>query len=786
MFKFYLMLYLNLTCFYLTSVAQSPYKISGQIRNEQGEPINAVTILIKENLRGTQTDTIGRFVIDKLKQGEYTLIISALGYEKRFQQVVVNKASVNNINIRLKASAQSLKEVNVLGKQESHDNLIDFTRTPMPSTIISRKQIEMMGSRRLDEVLKEQTGLAIVNDIGSGARAVGLQLQGFDSGYTMIMIDGQPMTGRNSGNFDLSRITVANIERIEIIKGASSCLFGSEALAGVVNIVTRQNISQSQGLASLRYGSFNTVDATLEGETPFAGGRGSGYISGNYYRTDGFNANPYLSEGKTAPPYDSYTIQGRGRYTLSKMNALNVTGRYAVRNSVNQTAYNTVPTRDVLVEKDLNASAILNTNYNSGLRLKTQYYLTRYATDQNITNLTGEVVIPTNNFVQYLHRGELQASQTYWGTMVLTGGTGIQYETMNNNLYSGTKNQSTAFIYGQADWKLSDQLGLTGGVRGEHHSRYGSSFNPSFGVKYQPAKTLTLKAAIATGFKTPDFRQLYLNFTNLAGGGYTVLGTDVFAAELQKLQDAGQIATVFANAAKVSTLKPERSVAYSAGFTLQLSASIKADVNGFYNDVRNFINTDQVASKKGGQQVFSYFNIDRAFLTGADVGLSWRVTRGFNISAGYQLLYAKDKGVIDSIKAGKGNYAQVYDTNTGQTRRSKVSDYFGLNNRSRHMANVKFTYEYEPKGITGTFRANYRGKYGFQEANLPNGFLDPYDTYVSSFFLFNASVQKKLMNNHFSVQLTADNIFNYRDQLMPAQSGRTIMLGLNYRFFKQQ
>jgi outer membrane receptor for ferrienterochelin and colicins len=370
--------------------------------------------------------------------------------------------------------------------------------------------------------------------------------------------------------------------------------------------------------------------------------------------------------------------------------------------------------------------------------------------------------------------------------MVLTGGTGIQYETMKNNLYSGTKNQSTAFIYGQADWKLSDQFGLTGGVRGEHHSRYGSSFNPSFGVKYQPAKTLTLKAAIATGFKTPDFRQLYLNFTNLAGGGYTVLGTDVFAAELQKLQDAGQIATVFANAAKVSTLKPERSVAYSAGFTLQLSASVKADINGFYNDVRNFINTDQVASKKGGQQVFSYFNIDRAFLTGADVSLGWRVTRGFNVSAGYQLLYAKDRGVIDSIKAGKGNYAQVYDTNIGQTRRSKVSDYFGLNNRSRHMANVKFTYEYDPKGITGTFRVNYRSKYGFQEANLPNGFLDPYDTYVSSFFLFNASVQKKLMNNHFSVQLTADNIFNYRDQLMPAQSGRTIMLGLNYRFFKQQ
>jgi outer membrane receptor for ferrienterochelin and colicins len=784
MFKIYLMLLMS--CFGLIAAADPLYSIRGQVHNEQGEPLIAVSILIKENLLGTQTDTIGRFVIDKLKPGEYTLIISAVGYEKKFQRISINKTSVNNINLSLKRLAQNLKEVNVLGKQESHDNLIDFTRTPMPATVITRKQIEMMGSRRLDEVLKEQTGLAIVNDIGSGARAVGLQLQGFDSGYTMIMIDGQPMTGRNSGNFDLSRITVANIERIEIIKGASSCLFGSEALAGVVNIVTRQNIAQSQGLASVRYGSFNTLDATLEGETPFAGGKGSGYLSGNYYSTDGFNANPYLSEGKTAPPYNSYTLQGRARYTLSKMNALNITGRYAVRNSVNQTAYNTTPSRDVLNEKDLNASAILNTNFNSGWRVKTQYYLTRYATDQNIINLTGGYVIPSNNFVQYLHRGELQAAQTYFGTMVLTGGTGIQYETMNDNLYSGAKSQSTAFVYGQADWKISDELGITGGVRGEHHSRYGSSLNPSFGLKYQPVKALTLKAAVATGFKTPDFRQLYLNFTNLAGGGYTVLGTDVFAAELQKLQDAGQISAVFANAARVTTLKPERSVAYSAGFTVQLNANLKADVNGFYNDVRNFINTDQVASKTGGQQVFSYFNIDRALLAGADIGLNWKAARRLNISAGYQLLYAKDRGVIDSIKAGTGNYAQVYDPNTSQTRRSKVSDYFGLNNRSRHMANIKFTYEYEPKGITATFRVNYRGKYGFQEANRPNGFLDPYDTYVSGFFLLNASLQKTLMDKHFSIQVTADNFMNYRDQLMPAQSGRTIMLGLNYRFFKNK
>jgi outer membrane receptor for ferrienterochelin and colicins len=468
---------------------------------------------------------------------------------------------------------------------------------------------------------------------------------------------------------------------------------------------------------------------------------------------------------------------------LSTVNTLNFTGRFASRHSVNDKSYTGSPTKDILDEDDLNGSAVLNTNLSSGLRIKSQYYLTRYATGQNITDLTSNEIIPGNNFTQYLHRGEVQASKIWFNSLVLTSGLGTQYETMDNDQFQGGKHQQNSFFYTQGDWKVSNKMEMIGGARFEHHSRYGSSLTPSFGINYQPIKILTLKAAIATGFKTPDFRQLYLVFTNFAGGGYTVLGTEQFATELKRLQDAGEISAVFPNAQKVGSLKPERSVSYSAGFTLTPMPTFKIDVNGFYNNVHNFINTDQVASKKGGQQVFTYFNIDKAFLTGLDVGLSWIAAKGLTIAAGYQLLYAKDRGVIDSIKAGTGNYAKVYDPNLGADRRSKVSDYFGLTNRSRHMANIRFSYEYEPKGITASFRVNYRSKYGFMESNRSNGFLDPYDTYVAGFFLLNASVQKTLLNKHMAVQLTADNILNYRDMLMPGQSGRMILVGLNYRFF---
>lgn len=760
---------------------QSKGSLKGIITDEHNNIISGASILLEPDHRSAIANKKGEFELSHLYTGTYKIRVTAVGFTTYTADIEVTAKT--NINIKLQSAENGLDEININSTSHNPDNLIDMIHTVMPSTIITRKTIEQMGSRRLDEVLKEQTGLAIVSDIGSGNRAVGLQMQGFDSGYTMILIDGQPMVGRNSGNFDLSRITVSNIERIEIIKGASSCLYGSEALAGVVNIVTRKNITQPQALVAVRYGSFNLTDVTLEGETPFAGKKGSVYLSSNYYRTDGFNSNPYLQEGKTAPPFNSLSLQARGRYLVNEISTLNFNGRYNTRNSINEINYGVGSSTDVLDEKDFNASVSFNNNFRSGLKLKTQYYLTRYQTTQEINDLNTGVIIPGNEFSQYLHRGEIQASKELLKSLSITGGAGGAYEHLNDASYGNAKNMSNYFAYWQADWNTSDKLSFTGGTRYDYHNKYGSKLNPSVGLRYTPIKNLTFKAAVGTGFKTPNFQQLYLVFTNIQTG-YTVLGAEVFAKELQVLKDAGQIASVWPAASRVGGLAPERSVSYSTGFTFTPTKSLKLDVNVFYNDIKNFINSEQVATKTSGQQVFSYINIARAYLTGTEIGLSWSATKSLNINAGYQLLYAIDRGVLDSIKTGQGLYGQVYDLDQNTTRRSTKSDYFGMSNRSRHMANIKFIYDHEKSGTIGSFRINYRSKYGFMDANRANNFIDKYDTFVRSFFLFNASVQKNFYHKHLALQLTADNILDYHDQLMPAQQGRAIIGGITWKFFK--
>jgi outer membrane receptor for ferrienterochelin and colicins len=660
------------------------------------------------------------------------------------------------------------------------------SKAAMPVTIINRKTLEMMGSRRLDEVMREQTGIAIVNDVAAGSRAIGMQMQGFSADYILILIDGQPMIGRNAGNFDLSRITVSDIERIEIVKGASSSLFGSEALGGVVNIITRQQVSHAQGQAIVRYGTQNTQDATLEGETPFAHGKASASLSANFYHTDGYNVNSYLSKGTTAPPYSSYSLQGRARYRFNATNMLNISGRWALRNSVNESVYSSGQTqnstRDVLHENDVNAAMVLQTSFRKGWRLNSQYYLTRYSSAQDV-NTGKQAVLKENDFTQYFHRLEEQVMYIPSEKTSIIGGAGVNLEVMDDTEFTDGNNMRSEYGYIQGEWKPVDHFTTRAGVRYDQHDFYGGRLNPTLGVSFTPVPELTFTAAVGTGYKTPDFKKRYQVFTN-PQAGYTVLGVEEVAGKLAEMQTAGLISEIRPVAKDISAnLRPETSVSYNAGVAYQPVTAIQLNVNVFYNNLHNFINTVQIATRTNFQPVYSYVNLDRSYTSGLEAGVSFHVLTGLDISIGYQLLHAKDRGIMDSIKSGHYPYNKIRNSNTGETRSTVVSDYIGLDNRSKHMGNLRIFYEYAPLGISATFRANYRSKSGYDDANN-NRFLDKYDTFIDGYCMLYASVEKKLCNKHLSVQLTADNLMDYTDMLMPGQPGRILMAGIKWRCFK--
>ena len=131
-----------------------------------------------------------------------------------------------------------------------------LTNVAVPVQIISQKTIQQAGSLRLSDILAEQTGLFMTNGFGTG-----VSMQGLNPDYTLILIDGEPLIGRMSGVLDLKRITVGNIKQIEIVRGPSSSLYGSEAMAGVINIITKSYHDIPENRAGIQYGSFNTANA---------------------------------------------------------------------------------------------------------------------------------------------------------------------------------------------------------------------------------------------------------------------------------------------------------------------------------------------------------------------------------------------------------------------------------------------------------------------------------------------------------------------------------------------
>ncbi|MBD1435201.1 carboxypeptidase-like regulatory domain-containing protein [Sphingobacterium sp. DN00404] len=148
--------------------------LNGVVSDADGRPIAGAIIQLEPDLHQAQTDEKGSFQFKNIIAGNYTLKTSYLGYHAYSTKIKIEVGQRNTLSIELERNETSLETVEVKGKVTAVDNLLDIQRSAMPVTVISKETIALMGSRRLDEVLREQTGMAVVNDIGGG---VELQLK---------------------------------------------------------------------------------------------------------------------------------------------------------------------------------------------------------------------------------------------------------------------------------------------------------------------------------------------------------------------------------------------------------------------------------------------------------------------------------------------------------------------------------------------------------------------------------------------------------------------------------
>ncbi len=668
---------------------------------------------------------------------------------------------------------------------------------PMPVTLVPKLQIRSMGSLRLNDVLTEQTGLVVVPQVNGQGN--GIQLQGFNPDYTLILIDGEPIIGRYTGSLELSRITVGNIKQIEIVKGPSSSLYGSDALAGVINIITDRPTT-TRGTYYTRYGTNNTMD--MSGDFGTSIGKLGVYIFGNRYSTAGYDLSPE-NFGKTVSPFRNYTGNLKLTYKIGPKTDFSVSGRYFDEKQDFNFAVTTPNSQEILTSghgttSDWNINPVLVHRFSNRLKMTGRFYATHYQTATRLNNEVTDTLYYKDDFQQSFMRPEVNAEYYFNDNSILTLGAGQTMESVQTSRYGDEvqRKQQTRYAFFQEEWKPSPRLSVIAGGRFDYNTIYGSQFSPKLSTRYELNNRIALKGSFGIGFKAPDFRQLYFNFNNSAGGGYSVLGTEVVGERLAMLESQGQIKAYLFDPSLIGKLQAERSAAFNFGARILLPASVVADVNLFYNSIDNLIESQAVAITSANQTIYSYRNIRRAFTEGVETNFTMPLTSRLNLSLGYQLLYAKDKDVVSAVNKGEVFWR---DPVTLDTRRLKPSEYFGLYNRSRHVGNVKLFYVDKEKGLDASLRVIYRGRYGIgdivgsiQGETIPvsdrngNSILDVYDNFVSGYALVNISMAKTLPAG-IRIQAGIDNLFNYTDRIyIPNIPGRLMYVSVGYSFSKSK
>ena len=609
---------------------------------------------------------------------------------------------------------------------------------PMPATVITKKQIEDSGANRLRDIIAEQTGIIMVPD---HANAEGVQLQGLDADYTLILIDGLPVIGRVVGNIDLNRLSVGNIERIEIVKGPSSALYGSDALGGVINIITKK-VKKDIDITEVELSSLTSFGAQEEFD----------FFAGLVHRKDKFsilsniNANTTgkydLSPGDgvlTTDIQQNGTFNLNASYDFSDKLSFRSNNRF-FKQTVNDAINGDAKRRDLGVNGEFihKLSNKLNFNY--------MFYYAKHYTESVFDN-------ETSVYDEVLYRPEIKADFKL-GNSNLISGIGGNFSGLERTFFEGEELYNNYYGFIQYDFKPIEKLNVILGARYDYFNKFSNAFTPKLSSSYKVSSWFTAKASVGFGYKVPDFRYLFYNFRNSASG-YIVLGTEV-------LHD------IYGDEAQVSslerTLNPESSVGYNFGFNIRPNNNLKIDVNFFRNDFKNLINSFLVGNRTDttfsdlttGTSVYSYENVSEAYTQGVEFEMAYKFHKNFKFHLGYQYLETANK---EEVRAIENEEVYFRRTVTSSSELLSIDDYFGLANRSKHIANAKLFFTNSKQDLRVNLRAFYRSKYALFDTNSTEGIIDNYDSFVASRFLCNASITKTFLDV-LDIQFGVNNLLN--------------------------
>ncbi|GAB5407660.1 MAG: TonB-dependent receptor [Balneolaceae bacterium] len=734
--------------------------VKGVVLSEDSEKIYDANVYLNE-LKWAISDSNGSFEIEAVPTGTYTLTISKIGYRSYQKTLSINSGDIVELEVILSPEIYQGSTAVVTATRSSQD----IESVPISVDVISEDEIQNSAANTLKDILLEQAGITL-----SPGEDNAIQVQGFESDYTLILIDGQPLIGRVRGAFDVSRINTSNIKQVEVVKGPSSALWGSDALAGVINIITKKPTQDFSGSAFTEIGS----RAGYNGGASFSFNKNklSGRAGFSVDGSDGFD----LSDeefGNNQNPYDNHTFNSSVGYSFSELTSISVSARYFKTNFSGQTLASILGQNIAVDEdgwqEDFSMQVQLNTSPFNRFDTKAILYSTRYEDfSETIFDDPNEDDIVNSN-LQGLDRVELQNNYVWLNNHISTFGFGVTKEFVDAERYQGKRNQEGVFLFGQHQFLFGEKFNLTTGARLDNHSSYNSYVSPKVSAKYDLTDNLSFRASWGKGFKAPDLRTLYLNFDN-AGSSYRVFGVENIGAELEQLESSNLISQYFRNPSALNSLEPEFSTAVNIGLSYKLFTDrIKGKVNVFRNNAQNLIEAIEVARLNDNSGIYGYVNINKARTQGVEAEQSFLMNESLSIYIGYQYLEAVEL-TSDTLTV----------IENGNVVRKEVESDVPLAKRPKHSGSVRLLYEEPLFGTEVSIRGILKSEYFYNDDNV-NKKADA-NEFADAYAIWNINITKQF-DRGIRAQVGVNNLFNHTDNVfLRFQPGTTFFTKITYEF----
>ena len=501
---------------------------------------------------------------------------------------------------------------------------------------ISSETIEQKGATNLRELLQQELNIDLSQNSVFGTS---VEIQGISKENIKILIDGVPVIGRLNGVVDLNQINLATIERVEVVEGPVSVFYGTDAMGGVINLITKKD--QKTAINGSISALYESIEATnFNGDIGYKFDDNLIRINGGYYHFNGLstNDNPDLENQRNKnweerkQYFGDFTfIAGLGKLSLRYNANLNNEKLISLEDPdrFGRIKDNHYFTRRINNTLNLSGTVLTNKFLDATVSfLDYRRYHDTYNIDpETLESELSETDTKETNTVNYRYAGvksQLGKSEITDNLNYAVGFDINEESTRGERILNKKQSITTTAVFASLNYTFFEKFEIQPSARYTYNSSFGSLFSPALNLKASFNNNNTLRFSYANGFRAPSIKELYLDFHITAGPNTFIISGN-------------------------EDLEVEESHSFNLYYTfrkeLNNESSLTIEPSLFYNDITNLIALSEMVNFRR-----HYINIDEFKSLGGKINADYKLNKAFSIQAGFSLIgrYNKFKEDFDT------------------------------------------------------------------------------------------------------------------------------------------